>query len=41
MIVKKDPQVFRQQILCALVAEQNLLLEDVNLHNHPQGLLPE
>lgn len=41
MLVKKESQVFRHQILCALVAEQNLLLEDINLHNHPPGLLPE
>lgn len=41
MLTKKDPRVFRHQVLCALVAEQNLLLEDINLHNHPPGLLPE
>ena len=33
--------VLRQQLLCALVAEQNLFLEDINIHNHPPGLLPE
>jgi RNA 3'-terminal phosphate cyclase-like protein len=26
MLSKKDPRVFRHQVLCALVAEQNLLL---------------
>lgn len=41
MLLKKDPQAFRQQILCAIVAEQNLVLEDINLHHHPPGLLPE
>ena len=41
MITKKDPRAFRQHLLCALVAEQNLILEDINIHNHPAGLLPE
>ena len=41
MIVKRDPRVFRQQLLCAIIVEQNLVLEEINLHNHPPGLLPE
>jgi RNA 3'-terminal phosphate cyclase-like protein len=41
MLQKKDPRVLRQHLLCALAAEQNLLLEDINMHSNPPGLLPE
>lgn len=41
MIEKKDPRVLRHHLLCSLVAEQPLLLEDINIHHHPPGLLPE
>ena len=41
MLSKKDPRVLRQHLLCATVAEQNLMLEDINIHHHPPGLLPE
>jgi RNA 3'-terminal phosphate cyclase len=41
MLVKQNCNVFRQQILCAMIAEQNLVLEDINRHSHPPGLRPE
>jgi RNA 3'-terminal phosphate cyclase len=41
MLVKKNPSNFRQHIFCALVAEQNIILEDINLNSNPPGLRPE
>lgn len=40
MLVKKNPSNFRHHIFCALVAEQNIVLEDINLNRHPPGLKP-
>jgi len=41
MWAKKNPNNFRQHILCAMVAEQNIILEDINNNSHPPGLKPE
>ena len=41
MLVKKNPSNFRQHIFCALVAGQNIILEDINLNSNPPGLKPE
>lgn len=41
MIVKKNPTNFRQHIFCAMVAEQNIVLEDINQQLNPPGLRPE
>jgi RNA 3'-terminal phosphate cyclase len=41
MLVRKDPSNFRHNILCAIIAEQNIVIEDINGHKNPPGLKPE
>ena len=41
MLVKNNPNNFRHHIFCAMVAELNILLEDINVSHNPPGLKPE
>jgi RNA 3'-terminal phosphate cyclase len=41
MLTRKDPANFRHTILCAIIAEQNIILEDINMRRNPPGLKPE
>jgi hypothetical protein len=41
MLTRSDPANFRQTIFCAIIAEQNIILEDINMRRNPPGLKPE
>lgn len=41
MLSRRDPANFRHTLFCAIVAEQNLVIEDINLHRNPPGLKSE
>jgi len=41
MLVKSNPSNFRHHIYCAMVAEQNIVLENINQKLSPPGLLTE
>lgn len=41
MLTIKNPANLRHTLLCAIVAEQNLLIEDINMRRNPPGLKAE
>jgi RNA 3'-terminal phosphate cyclase len=41
MLTIKSPTNFRHTILCSIIAEQPLQLEDINHNKNPPGLKPE
>ncbi len=41
MLTVKSPANFRQVILCSIIAEQPLQIEDINNTKNPPGLKPE
>jgi len=41
MLIIKSPTNFRHTILCSIIAEQPLQLEDINHNKNPPGLKPE
>ena len=41
MLTIKDPKNIRHTLFCAIVAEQNIIIEDINMRRNPPGLKPE
>lgn len=41
MLNIKNPANLRHVLFCAIIAEQNLFIEDINMRRSPPGLKPE
>jgi RNA 3'-terminal phosphate cyclase len=40
-MIRKNPTNFRHTIFCAIIAEQNIIIEDINNNKNPPGLKAE